>query len=225
MHTYPSALMLGIAALALAAAGWWLTARELSPYQFSFAVLRDAAAYADAAPAHALSLEGNRVLLDTCARGMQGVSFLASPTALKTAVAHRCLDMAGETARLMPTYSYAHYVSAMALLALYRAEAAEEALLLSHQGARNEQWIAELRVALAEDNAELLGDYIGSVHRLDLAMLVQSRRGIRSIAHRYVASPDFRSRVTDVVETLPPDVQARFVQTVRSEANALLARR
>src|SRR5690606_21970465 len=97
----------------------------------------------ESGPAPPASIEGSRVLLDTCAQRLQGLSFTLSPTATQAAIAGNCLEMAAAAIRLMPTYSYAHYVSALALLRLDRAEEAQHALALSQKAARNEQWIAE----------------------------------------------------------------------------------
>lgn len=215
-------LLLCLAALGLAVAGLWLTARELAPFDYAYRVVQDPTTLArDRTLPRPVSTEGNRVLLDTCAQGLQGLGFALGPTAAKAAIAENCLEMAAAATRLMPTYSYAHYVSALALLRLDRAEEAQDALALSQKTARNEQWIAELRVALAEDNSELFADYLGATHPGDLALLAQSARGIRSIARRYVSGPTFRERITGVVETLPDAVQARFVQLVRAEARAV----
>lgn len=223
MYARFNTLFFCLAALGLAVAGLWLMARELAPFDYAYRVGQDPTTLArdDGLPRPA-STGANRVLLDICAQRLQGLSFMLSPTGAKAAIAGNCLEMAGAATRSMPAYSYAHYVSALALLRLGRAGSAQEALELSQKTARNEQWIAELRVALAEDNPEGFAGYIiGTAHPGDLALLAQSARGIHSIARRYVSNPLFRERITGIVETLPDTVQARFVHLVRAEARAV----
>jgi hypothetical protein len=121
----------------------------------------------------------------------------------------------------MPSHSYGYYIEALARFALGEADMAVAALERSQAVGPNEQWLAERRVGVAETHYAALEAYAGTGHLADLALLAQSRRGIRSIAARYVANPDFRERVTAVVETLPDEIQQRFVAVVRAEARTM----
>lgn len=79
-----------------------------------------------------------------------------------------------------------------------------------------EQWIAEQRVQLAEDNLASLDARALAAHDADLRMLVSGGIGLRSLAQRYMRDEDFRERLTAVVETMPPENQQRFLNSLRS---------
>lgn len=133
-------------------------------------------------------------------------------------MANSCLETAERALVETPSLSYGQLVASIAHFALNNPGAARLTLERSQSLGPNEQWIAERRVALAEVHYDDLGAYARAGHLADLGLLAQSRRGIRSIAARYVANPAFRERVTDVVETLPIEIQRRFVSIVRAEA-------
>ena len=59
-----------------------------------------------------------------------------------------------------------------------------------------------------------------ATHQRDLALLVQSQRGIATIARRYVAQPDFRERITAIVEALPQADQVRFLANVKEATSS-----
>lgn len=79
-----------------------------------------------------------------------------------------------------------------------------------------EQWIAEQRVQLAEDNLSSLDARALAAHDADLRMLVSGGIGLRSIAQRYMRDEAFRERLTHIVETMPPENQQRFLDSLRS---------
>lgn len=225
MSSVFNGIVLIAVALSLGSTGAYLTARELAPFEFSFAPSHEVLArLADRGPPVPPSILGANVSLEICEDAMGGLGFRLSPSERINAIAAHCAQAAREVTGAMPSLSYGHYVEAMALFALGEGAAASGALALSQSVGANEQWIAERRVALAETHYDALGEYAREGHRADLALLAQSRRGIGSIAARYVSNPQFRERVTEVVETLPVEVQRRFVTTVRAEAQGQGAR-
>lgn len=165
-----------------------------------------------------LSTASNHLVLDACYDAMTGVYGRLQPAPDRTAVASNCLAQADAMTASMPTYSYAWYIGALSAAKLSDGAALADRLRQSQLTGPHEQWIAELRVALAEDNlASLLPDVLMGNDK-DLAMLVVSSKGIASIAARYVDNPAFRSRITTIVEQLPPGAQRRFVSRVESAA-------
>lgn len=97
-----------------------------------------------------------------------------------------------------------------------------DALFLSQDIAPNEQWLAELRVRVFEDYANELPSTAQEREKKDIAILVLSSHGIRSMAQRYVRDPAFRERVVSVVETLPARDQNRFISAVNAAAQPFL---
>ncbi|WMT86760.1 hypothetical protein NO932_17955 [Pelagibacterium sp. 26DY04] len=219
MSSVVNGMMLTVVALLLGAGGVYLAARELAPFRFSFAPSAQILArLAEDAPPVPPSVFGANVSLRICEEAMGALGFRLFPSGRIAAIASHCREAAREATGAMPSLSYGHLVEAMALFALGRSDEAGAALGRSQRVGANEQWIAERRVALAEDHYEILGAYGQTGHLNDLALLARSERGIGSVAARYVSNPGFRERATAVVETLPEDIQERFVSLVRSQA-------
>lgn len=116
-----------------------------------------------------------------------------------------------------PRDAYAWYFLAYLADQKNADETFNAALQKSYESGPTEQWIAELRVPLAERGRQSLNAAALEGHQKDLGLLVESQRGIGSIARRYVRDPAFRNRITDVVETLPQTAQQRFLGTLKSE--------
>jgi hypothetical protein len=132
------------------------------------------------------------------------------------AIGPACLALADELVADAPTFSYAWYVGARASTLAGDWTGFNDRLLRSQLSGPNEQWIAERRAALAEDNLARLSDLARSAHDDDLRMLVRSDRGIATIATRYVSDAAFRDRITAIVETMTPPDQQRFIGSVRN---------
>lgn len=222
MSSFFNGLVLIVTALILGSSGAYLVAREMAPFEFSFAPRSEIFERLVSTPAPVPpSIFGANVALEICDETMSRLSFQLAPTARRTAVANSCLTSAQQALSGAPSLSYGHFVAAIAHFALDDTDAALLALERSQSLGPNEQWIAERRVSLAERHYDDLQNYARTGHLADLALLAQSRRGIRTIAARYVANPDFRERVTAVVETLPVEIQRRFVSIVRAEARTI----
>ena len=85
---------------------------------------------------------------------------------------------------------------------------------------RTEQWVASLRVGLSEAHRQQLDAAALATSDRDLALLATSRSGVALIAYRYVNEPDFRERITAIVEALPGEDQENFLSRVRQLAQA-----
>lgn len=193
--------------------------REASPY-FSTGI-EDAerfAALADKVPTPGLSIASERLVLDNCVRVISSLYGRLQPGGRKTEVSSNCLAAADASVRQNPSSSYAWYVGALTSGLAGDTAGMNERLLKSQQTGPTEQWIAELRVPLAEDHLADLAPDVRANHDRDLRMLVASLRGIASIAGRYVNQADFRERITSIVETMPEADQRRFVSQVGTAA-------
>ncbi|WP_404406568.1 hypothetical protein [Pelagibacterium halotolerans] len=168
-----------------------------------------------------VSIHGMRVATDVCLGALSGLRVtLRKPEPLAQA-RERCLSLMTDIVAAMPTDSYAWYAGAFLYFQAGDIDAANRWLAMSQRTGPTEQWIAEVRVALAEENFERLDDVTRALHLSDLGLLAASQRGVASIALRYVNDEAFRERITAVVETLDPAIQQRFVQNVRTVAAAL----
>lgn len=162
-----------------------------------------------------LSTFSQRLALDNCFEAMNSVYGRVQPTLQRQAVFEACQNLADTITSTSPANAFAWFVGALASGALDDVVGMNNRLVQSQRTGANEQWIGELRVGLAERFFADLDELSATGHELDLQMLVQSARGVRSIARRYVNQPDFRARIAALVEELPEDVQARFVINVR----------
>lgn len=126
-----------------------------------------------------------------------------------------CLARADAVATTSPSYSLAWYVGALAAAHQGDWPGMNHRLLRSQETGRYEQWIGEMRVDLAETYLPELSAEALQGHDGDLRMLVQTSRGIRSIADRYVRDNTFRERITAIVESLSPEDQQRFLTTLQ----------
>ena len=157
-------------------------------------------------------------LLD-CANVLSAANALAMrylDEGTKSAIAPTCLALARAVTTNATAASFAWYVEALALSRMSNFAEMNDALRRSQLTGANEQWIAELRVALAETHLDQLQPAVLQAHESDLSMLVLSARGISSIARRYTTDTGFRHRIVAIVETLSPQSQQDFLNHVRS---------
>ena len=176
------------------------------------------AAWQDGHVVDGLSVGSHTVLMNSCLLALTSAYGRAQPTPDRLQVARACAERATEETAANPSFAYGWYVLAMASSHIGNWDTMNEALAMAQTTASTEQWLAELRVALAEDNFDRLAPAVLARHERDLALLVRSRRGISAIAERYVANPGFRARITDIVEQLDSSSQLAFIDAVRAAA-------
>jgi hypothetical protein len=211
--------LLILAAAFLVFAGGTAAYLEASPYlgagptaAAQFRALRGGSA------ADGLSIGSHTVALDACLLALTSAYGQVQPTKDRLAAAAACSDRAATQTGASPSFAYGWYVDALASSVREDWPRLNDAITMSQRTAPTEQWLAELRVALAEDNFSKLDPVTLAAHEDDLALLVRSRRGIATIATRYVEDETFRDRITAIVETLQPAEQRAFIDAVKSAA-------
>jgi len=162
------------------------------------------------------SLAADYAVSDACLRAATSPEGLFLPSTARKALLVDCQSLAQRITDSSPLNSYGWLLRAQFAAALGQDSKIESALRHSYATGPTEQWLAELRVPVAEAALAGLSPVARAGHRQDLALLVQSRRGIAAIARRYVQDEGFRARITAVVEALPAAAQARFVQVLRA---------
>ncbi|VAW20877.1 hypothetical protein MNBD_ALPHA12-1389, partial [hydrothermal vent metagenome] len=160
-----------------------------------------------------------------CLEAIGGPTDMAQPSARRIKMLKNCQSLAENAANSNPTFALAWYIAADASAELKQYDLFNFQLAAAQKTAPNEQWLATLRVALAEDNLSRLSNEARAGNDNDLKLLVQSRLGVASIAARYVAQPKFRERITLIVETLNNEEQRRFVSFVRAAAREAYRKR
>jgi hypothetical protein len=165
-----------------------------------------------------LSTFSHRIALENCLEAVNSIFGRMQPTPRRQAVLSECDGLSDMISSTSVADSFAWYIGALTNSELGKVGEMNRRLVLSRRTGPNEQWVAELRVALGERRFADLDRPALEGHRKDLQLLALSARGVATIAKRYVAEPDFRARITSLVEELPEEVQSRFVTYVRQAA-------
>lgn len=218
---FPIALIL-TTALFLGGAGTAATFLELRPLLGTNQnPATEFAQLAEAPPSAGLSIQAQQAALLKCYGTMTSFFALAQPFARREPVIRNCLTLAGALSSWNPSFSLAFFVGAFASFQLGDQNDLVDRLRESQRVGASELWIAELRVDLAERARERFGPAGLEFENEDLALLAMSNRGVKSIAYRYVSDPDFRERITQIVEQMPAAEQRRFLRAVASVAGSI----
>jgi len=162
-----------------------------------------------------LSSYSRTLVMKDCFRIVLAYGDLDMIDAAARDIVRTCADRAGEIVADAPSNGFAWLTRAAASARLLKMEDFNLALRNSQLTAPNEQWIARYRVNLAETYFAQLSPAARKAEDADLRLLASSERGVKLIAQRYIASPDFRARITAVVETMPPERQMSFLRSVK----------
>lgn len=165
-----------------------------------------------------ISIAAQKLLFNDCLESFAGPAGMAQPSIRRSAMLKHCQTLAKDSTNSKPSFAFAWYIGAFTAAELGEYQTFNHQLSASQKTAPNEQWLAEFRVNLAEDNFDQLDSSTLQGHNDDLKLLVQSRKGVSSIAKRYIQQNSFRERITNIVETLSQDDQRRFIVNVRSAA-------
>jgi hypothetical protein len=207
----------------LAAAGAVTATQEFEVFAAGGLGAADRFAALEARDYHdAPSLLSKRLVLDACVEAIAGLYGRMQAGGRRDAVLGHCRREADAIADEVPGYAYAHYVGALAAARLGDMAGFNQRVLSAQVTGANEQWVAELRADLVEDHLSAASTEVSRRHEADLRLLVASGRGIASISKRYVRQPDFRERITRIVEAMPEADQARFVSTVGRAAQRVV---
>ena len=165
------------------------------------------------------SILGKRLVLDACLEATNGFFGMMQPGADRTAMLEHCRAEADRIAAEVPSYAFAHLIGALAAAKLGDADGFNRRMLQAQITAPNELWVAELRVPVVEDQIANISPEVLARQEADLRLMVASNRGVASISERYIHEPDFRERITAIVETMPEAEQRKFISRVRQAAD------
>jgi hypothetical protein len=211
-----SIALLGIAGLFAVVGGAWAVRAELAPFltarESSMSrILELAGGGTDAG----LSIQAQQLLLFDCRNAIGSLVSQLQTTEVRDGLFTNCLARSDEIAAAAPSFSMAWASGAVAAAALKDWAGFNMRLHRSYLSGATEQWIADMRVDLAERNLDQLDEQTRADHEADLRMLVGTSNGLRSLARRYLAEPSFRERITGLVDTMSQDDKARFVNAVQ----------
>lgn len=211
-------LLLSVMSLGLVSASAYALVAELNQYAFAgTSPVQRMYLLAEGKLTPGLSRSSRGLFLDECVQAMSSVQGLALPTNVRLPLIASCAATTADLVVQSPVDSYAVFVQALVAAEGDDSVALSRALILAHQLAPNEQWLAELRSMLAENHLSQIGPAAEAAHDRDLKLLVTSTRGIKTIARRYTTVASFRDRILAIVEQLPADLQRRFVAALNTE--------
>jgi hypothetical protein len=205
-----------VCCLLIAAASGYGLRRELAP--FTAKPIEQAltpSAFADEDFGYGLSSYSKTLVMKDCFRIVLAYSDIDMIDEATRDVVSKCANRASEIVATTPTDSFAWLVRAAASVRLLARDDFNAALRQSQLTGPNEQWIARFRVNLAETYFPQLSAETVKSEAADLKLLASSERGVKLIAERYIANPDFRARITAIVETMPQDRQIVFLRNVQ----------
>jgi hypothetical protein len=204
-------------ALALVGAGIAAAVVEIGPYFVAGYDSRDKAAALESGVLRpGLSFDSEELVLEDCAVAMRSLLLRASPTERRRQVLSNCLAIADGIVAGAPGMAHAWLVGARAAAELGDDAGLASRLATGRERSPNEGWLAQARVALAEDNIARLQPSDLAGHRNDIAVLIAGNRFADAVIARYLREPGFRDRVRAALETLPTKVQRRFLDRLRA---------
>lgn len=202
--------------------GAFLAWRESRPFTMNLqpASVQQAAFLAvERRPARFYELESRfarRARIDGCVQGWSVArSNPTSNAADAAAYLDACRNVVTRNLTISPASSNDWTVAA--ILAQFAGDIASTSTYLKRSLATGptEQWIARRRAPLMFDIRDQLDDELQSQIDPQLALLLRTEEGIKSLARNYLANPSFRDRIISVAETVEPVYQRRFLNFVK----------
>lgn len=214
-------LLLVITGLGLAAGGVWAGQRELA----MFAMDRSSpGARMDsilATPALPPSIESRREILNQCSVLVFSTYARARGEAAMGELVGHCAALAEQATSSDGANSLAWSLRARTAGLSGEFDAMNQALALSFATGRSEQWLADSRFATGEKFRSQLSAETSANHEADIRLMLASNLAIETLVREYLAKPDFRDRLVDLVDTLPEDAQRAFLGDVRRISMAM----
>ncbi len=165
------------------------------------------------------SLYSRRRVLRDCYSGigmLHAVPQLLSPQDRKNFNAH-CLDLAREGTKRAPLDSFAWTLRARIHAENGDFAAFNNAYEQAFLRGPHEYWLAATRVSIAELFLANLDEKTRKRHEADISIMGQTPAGQIWLARNYTTRPEFRDRITPIIEQLPARSQRTFLAKVRHE--------
>jgi hypothetical protein len=210
-------IAIAIASLALLVGASWASVQESSPYLTDSLPEADRiTAYIDGAGIPGLAITTQTSYLLGCYDLMRSATLKAESPQRNEALTKTCQSTAEQLANQTQTNPLAWFVAAFAAAKAGDLDAMSSALRNSYLTGPNEQWIALLRIPLAEANRARLDADLQAFGDTDLGNVAKTGAGVAGIVNHYSSDPAFRERLTSIVEKSSPADQRRFLGFLRS---------
>jgi hypothetical protein len=158
----------------------------------------------------AFSPQSQQSYFYACRIALTSISGRAQPSATRQNIAAQCLANADQVAAASPDLAIAWYTGALAASIAGDWPGMNQRLRQAYLTAPFEQWVAELRIDLAEDNYSHLDPDLEALHNTDLHLLLSQDTGRRFLAPRYYALAPLRSHIDALLPGMPEADSTRF---------------
>lgn len=213
-HSRSAAILVATSAALLLSAAY-ITMVEVGPFATERLSERATVrAMAAGIVAPGLSIQSQTDFLFHCRVAMTSLAGRAQPTAVREQILDACGDGSDAIVAAAPGFSAAWYTGALVASFTGEPEKLNQWLAQSYATGPFEQWIAELRVDLVEDNFAKLDADLVDRHLADLAIQLSNDRGRRFLASRYLAFPQLRERIDLLLTTASEPDARRFLNIV-----------
>lgn len=224
MHNAIPQIAVASAGLALLVGGILASTQEISPYLTDYLPQPDRiSAYIDGTSVPGLAISTQTAYLLGCYDLMRSSALYAQSPQQDKDLTKICHDAAEHLANQTQTNALAWFVLAFAAAKTGNLDAMSDALRNSYLTGPNEQWIALLRIPLAEINRPRLDADMQHFGDLDLGMAAKSNTGTAGIVDLYSNDPTFREHLTRIVEQSSPAEQQQFLWFLRNALRHMTA--
>lgn len=208
------AILLICGLLLLIAAGY-AGVKEISSYIYGSGTIRAKVEdYSMGNVDPGISIQSQTAYLLDCDLVMNSIVGRAQPTESRIRTLAACLAGATNIAKASPSFALAWVISATALAYKADWERFKVVLRYAYRSARSEQWLAKMRVGLAERHLQHYDEQLLQLHQNDLALLLSTPDGRAFLAPRYKTWEAAREQIDLILNDVPETWRDRFLRAV-----------
>lgn len=159
---------------------------------------------------YGLSTSSREMALADCRRATLSLEVRLQPSATRSAVYSNCLALSDGFAAIQPTLSVAWLTGAVAAAQLEDWQGFTLRMSKSLLSAPNEQWVAEMRISIAEKYYDHLTEVLRVGNEADMVLLTDDDAGLLSLARVFVAYPPSQDRIMALIRTRDEFIQQKF---------------
>lgn len=164
---------------------------------------------------YGLSISSKQVMLFDCRQAMLSLTARLQPSTMRNNLNRNCLAASDELGAEQPTFAIAWVTGAVAASQLGDWDGFNQRLARSLRVGSVEQWIAEMRVSMAEEYFDHLTDDNKAGNAADMMLMTNNDPGLLALARIYVQSPSSRGRITATIDATPDVTREKFARRVR----------
>jgi hypothetical protein len=164
---------------------------------------------------YGFSIGSRQRFLFECRDAMVSLFARVQTSQVRNNLNQTCLSASDEIVAEQPTFSVAWLTGALAASQISDWSGFNRRLVNSQRTGSAEQWIAEIRLNLAEQYYEKLEDAAKAGTEADMVLLTDTDSGLLQLARLWVRVPTSRVRVTEVVDRAPEVSREKFLRRVR----------